>query len=109
MYNIYSPTVIKIEVLRLERRLDDELYYLRDAPQEYSTVPFDMEPEILPEESSVPLNKTSNDDQFETGLTDCLTVYFSCEAEPSALAPPLGADAGLHPGLPAHRGLDHPG
>ena len=31
----------------------------RDAPQEYSTVPFDMEPEILPEESSVPLNKTS--------------------------------------------------
>ena len=32
---------------------------LRDAPQEYSTVPFDMEPEILPEESSVPLNKTS--------------------------------------------------
>ena len=29
MYNIYSPTVIKIEVLRLERRLDDELYYLR--------------------------------------------------------------------------------
>jgi len=58
MYHIYSPTVVKIEVLRLERRLDDELYYLRDAPQEYSTVPFDMEPEILPEESSVPLNKT---------------------------------------------------
>ena len=29
MYNIYSPTVVKIEVLRLERRLDDELYYLR--------------------------------------------------------------------------------
>jgi len=58
MYNLYSPTVVKIEVLRLERRLDDELYYLRDAPQEYSTVPFDMEPEILPEGSSVPLNKT---------------------------------------------------
>ena len=29
MYNLYSPTVVKIEVLRLERRLDDELYYLR--------------------------------------------------------------------------------
>ena len=30
----------------------------RDAPQEYSTVPFDMEPEILPEGSPVPVNKT---------------------------------------------------
>merc|ERR1719245_1138662 len=58
MYQMYSPTVTKIEVLRLEKRLDDELYYLRDAPQEYSTVPFDMEAEILPEESSVPVNKT---------------------------------------------------
>ena len=58
MYNMYSPTVCKIEVLRLERRLDDELYYLRDAPLEHSTVPFDMEPEILPEGSSVPVNKT---------------------------------------------------
>jgi len=58
MYQIYNPTVVKIEVLRLERRLDDELYYLRDAPQEYSTIPFDMEPEILPEGSSVPLNET---------------------------------------------------
>jgi len=58
MYQMYSPTVVKIEVLRLEKRLDDELYYLRDAPQKYSTVPFDMEAEILPEESSVPVNKT---------------------------------------------------
>jgi len=58
MYQMYSPTVVKIEVLRLEKRLDDELYYLRDAPQDYSTVPFDMEAEILPEESSVPVNKT---------------------------------------------------
>eukprot|EP00090_Calanus_glacialis_P039169 TRINITY_DN6819_c0_g1_i1.p1 TRINITY_DN6819_c0_g1~~TRINITY_DN6819_c0_g1_i1.p1 ORF type:complete len:318 (-),score=112.47 TRINITY_DN6819_c0_g1_i1:89-1042(-) len=58
MYQMYSPTLVKIEVLRLEKRLDDELYYLRDAPQEYSTVPFDMEPEILPEEASVPVNKT---------------------------------------------------
>jgi len=58
MYMIYSPTVVKIEVLRLERRLDSELYYLRDAPPEFSTVSFDMEPEILPEGSSVPLNQT---------------------------------------------------
>jgi len=58
MYQMYSPTVTKIEVLRLEKRLDDELYYLRDAPQEYSTVPFDMEPEILPEGAPVPVNNT---------------------------------------------------
>jgi len=58
MYQMYSPTVAKIEVLRLEKRMDDELYYLRDAPQEYSTIPFDMEPEILPEGSPVPINKT---------------------------------------------------
>jgi len=58
MYNMYSPTVAKIEVLKLEKRLDDELYYLRDAPLEYSTVPFDFEPEILPEDSPVPVNQT---------------------------------------------------
>merc|ERR1719150_3365811 len=56
MYNMYSPTVNRIEVLRLERRRDDVLYYLRDAPLQYSTVPFDMEPEILPEGAPVPLN-----------------------------------------------------
>ena len=59
MYHMYNPTLVKIEVLRLEKRLDDELYYLRDAPHEYSTVPFDMEPEIVPEGSPVPINKTS--------------------------------------------------
>jgi len=58
MYNMYCPTIAKVEVLRLEKRLDEELYYLRDAPLEYSTVPFDMDVEILPEGSSVPLNKT---------------------------------------------------
>jgi len=58
MYNIYSPNVLKIEVLRLEKRLDEELYYLRDAPPEYSSFPFDMEAEILPEGVSVPLNTT---------------------------------------------------
>ena len=29
MYQMYNPTLVKIEVLRLERRLDEELYYLR--------------------------------------------------------------------------------
>jgi len=57
MYQIYNPSIVRIEVLRLEKRLDEELYYLRDAPQHYSTIPFDMEAEILPEGVPVPLNK----------------------------------------------------
>jgi len=56
MYQLYNPTIQRIEVLRLEKRLDEELYYLRDAPQEYSTFPFDMEAEILPEGVPVPVN-----------------------------------------------------
>jgi len=58
MYQMYNPTLLKIEVLRLEQRRDEELYYLRDAPAEHSTVPFDLEPEILPEGSPVPINET---------------------------------------------------
>ncbi|KAK9498704.1 hypothetical protein O3M35_003279 [Rhynocoris fuscipes] len=57
-YHLYDPTITKIEVLRLEKRLDDELLYLRDALPEYSTFSFDMEPEFLPEGSPVPLNET---------------------------------------------------
>lgn len=55
-YEQYNPTIQSIEVLRLERRLDQELYYLRDCPEEYSTFPFDMEQEILPEGTPVPVN-----------------------------------------------------
>jgi len=56
MFDLYSPTVKEIEVLRLERRLDEELYYLRDCDPKYSTVPTDMMPELLPEGEPVPLN-----------------------------------------------------
>lgn len=49
MYEIYDPSINKIEVLRLEKRLDDELLYLRDALPEYSTFDSNMETEILPE------------------------------------------------------------
>lgn len=55
-YDQYDPSIQKIEVLRLEKRLDDKLYYLRDALPEYSTFPFDMEPETLPEDAPVPIN-----------------------------------------------------
>lgn len=56
-FRLYDPTIQKIQVLRLEKRLDDELFYLRDALPEYSTFPVDMEPEVLPEGSrTVPVN-----------------------------------------------------
>lgn len=55
-FDIYDPTIQKIECLRLEKRLDNELFYLRDAPLEYSTFSFDMDAEILPENSAVPVN-----------------------------------------------------
>ncbi|XP_049886049.1 39S ribosomal protein L19, mitochondrial [Pectinophora gossypiella] len=55
-YELYDPTIQKIQVLRLEKRLDEKLFYLRDALPEYSTFPFDMDPEILPEGTPVPVN-----------------------------------------------------
>ncbi|KAL4717038.1 hypothetical protein ACJJTC_016925 [Scirpophaga incertulas] len=55
-YDLYDPTIQKIQVLRLEKRLDDKLLYLRDSLPEYSTFPFDMDQEILPEGSEVPVN-----------------------------------------------------
>lgn len=56
MYEMYDPTIIKIEVLKLEKRPDDELLYLRDALPEYSTFDPNMETEILPDGSPVPIN-----------------------------------------------------
>jgi len=55
-FQLYDPKIQKIEILKLEKRLDDELLYLRDALPEYSTFPLDMEPEILPEGAPVPVN-----------------------------------------------------
>lgn len=55
---MYNPTVRKLEVIKLERRLDDQLFYLRDAPIEHSTFPFDMDAQPHPEGSPIPLNET---------------------------------------------------
>jgi len=55
-YDIYNPTVLKIETLKLERRLDNNLFYLRDALPEYSTVPLDMLPVPRTPGAPVPLN-----------------------------------------------------
>lgn len=58
-YDIYNPTIQSIEVLKLEKRLDDHLYYLRDAPLEHSYVPFDFKAEIkFSNNEEVPVNET---------------------------------------------------
>ncbi|CAG0888745.1 unnamed protein product [Cyprideis torosa] len=57
-YEMYNPTIQQIEIIRLEKRLDDHLTYLRDAPAEYSYFPQDMLPEYLPEGSPIPVNET---------------------------------------------------
>ena len=57
-YRMYSPNIVSIETLKLERRLDDELYYLRDADPVHSTVDPNMDPVLLAEGEHVPLNDT---------------------------------------------------
>ena len=46
----------KLQVLKLEKRLDENLTYLRDAPLEHSTFPFDMEPTPHPKGAPIPIN-----------------------------------------------------
>jgi len=47
----------KIEVLKLEKRLDDNLMYLRDALSEYSTFDFNMQPVHYELTGDVPVNQ----------------------------------------------------
>ena len=56
MYELYTPTILLIEVLKLEKRLDDDLTYLQDALPEYSTFDFNMEPIPHPAGKPVPVN-----------------------------------------------------
>ncbi|XP_039981828.1 39S ribosomal protein L19, mitochondrial [Xiphias gladius] len=56
-YEMYSPRIQNIEVLKLEKRLDDNLMYLRDALPEYSTVDPDMKPVPISPTGEVPVNK----------------------------------------------------
>lgn len=55
-YELYSPRIQKIEVLKLEKRLDDNLMYLRDALPEYSTVDPEMKPVPFSPTGEVPVN-----------------------------------------------------
>lgn len=49
LYEMYDPSIISVDVLKLEKRLDSNLLYLRDALPEYSTFDPNMEQEITPE------------------------------------------------------------
>ncbi|TKS75606.1 39S ribosomal protein L19, mitochondrial [Collichthys lucidus] len=55
-YELYSPRIQSVEVLKLEKRLDDNLMYLRDALPEYSTVDPDMKPVPFSPTGEVPVN-----------------------------------------------------
>ncbi len=44
MFEVYSPAIKEIQVLKLERRRRAKLYYLRDKPAKYSTVKENMLP-----------------------------------------------------------------
>ncbi|XP_066491173.1 large ribosomal subunit protein bL19m [Tiliqua scincoides] len=56
-YELYSPLIHEIKVLKLEKRLDDNLMYLRDALPEYSTVDINMKPVPYSVSDEVPINK----------------------------------------------------
>ncbi|XP_012691103.1 39S ribosomal protein L19, mitochondrial [Clupea harengus] len=55
-YEMYSPRIQTIEVLKLEKRLDDNLMYLRDALPEHCTFDFDLKPVPHNPTADVPIN-----------------------------------------------------
>ncbi|XP_070568091.1 large ribosomal subunit protein bL19m-like [Ptychodera flava] len=57
-YEIYSPLIQKIEVLKLEKSVDDHLLYLRDALPQYCTVDPDMSPVKHSPNDPVPISDT---------------------------------------------------
>ncbi|XP_017517103.2 large ribosomal subunit protein bL19m [Manis javanica] len=56
-FELYNPRIQEIQVIKLEKRLDDSLLYLRDALPEYSTFDVNMKP-LAPEPmEEVPVNQ----------------------------------------------------
>ncbi|KAM4043206.1 large ribosomal subunit protein bL19m [Anomaloglossus baeobatrachus] len=55
-YEIYNPCIQDIQVLKLEKRVDDTLFYLRDALPEYSTFDVNMKP-VLCLDREIPVNQ----------------------------------------------------
>lgn len=56
-FELYNPRIHEIQVVKLEKRLDDSLLYLRDALPEYSTFDVNMKPVPLESCQEVPVNK----------------------------------------------------
>ena len=79
-YSLYHPKIQQIEVLKLEKRLDDNLAYLKDAPAEYSTIPFNFQPVILPPGAPVPINTTkvitNSGTQLSIGLVNWMWMNY---------------------------------
>nr|CAB3263963.1 39S ribosomal protein L19, mitochondrial-like [Phallusia mammillata] len=48
VYHLYGPYIQKMEVLHLEKWVDTDLRYLRDADPSYCTIDPDMQPKALP-------------------------------------------------------------
>ncbi|KAI6225753.1 hypothetical protein M3Y95_00730400 [Aphelenchoides besseyi] len=57
MYELYNPTILKIETIKLEKRLDTDLSYLQDAYPEFSIFDFNLEAVSHPSGSLVPHQK----------------------------------------------------
>lgn len=66
-YELYSPRIQQIDVLKLEKRLDANLMYLRDALPEYSTVDPDMKPVPFSPTGEVPVNKVREPQERDRG------------------------------------------
>ncbi|XP_008588395.1 PREDICTED: 39S ribosomal protein L19, mitochondrial [Galeopterus variegatus] len=56
-FELYNPRIQEIQVVKLEKRLDDSLLYLRDALPEYSTFDVNMKPVAQEPSQEVPVNK----------------------------------------------------
>ncbi|XP_004369209.1 large ribosomal subunit protein bL19m [Trichechus manatus latirostris] len=56
-FQLYNPRIQEIQVVKLEKRLDDSLLYLRDALPEYSTFDTNMKPVVQESDQEVPVNK----------------------------------------------------
>ncbi|KAF7478952.1 39S ribosomal protein L19 mitochondrial [Marmota monax] len=55
-FELYNPRIHEIQVIKLEKRLDDSLLYLRDALPEYSTFDMNMKPVTLESSKEIPVN-----------------------------------------------------
>lgn len=56
-FELYNPRIQEIQVVKLQKRLDDSLLYLRDALPEYSTFDMNMQPVAQEPSQEVPVNQ----------------------------------------------------